>query len=203
MFQVVAAPQAFRLVFTRMDTNPGEDTTMVKATKLSYLVLFVCSVAALPTFCRSKYVGKSGCDPAFKRGPGTYRIRLDQTQRSYLVAHTVGSRNVLLIVRHKDELDRCGLVQDAVVSADTMNAFEFNCVDRREPTAVVVGTRRKDDMHVAGTAHQAWLVDLSTLTFTPDPERVSCKRISYAGADNGEDLATLAKRRVCDAKNCN
>ena len=143
-----------------------------------------------------KYAGLSGCAAEFKRAPGTYSIRLDKRQRTRLAAHTVNEKNVLTIVQYKDENDHCGVVRDAVQSDKPGNFFEFNCTDRGRPLAIVVGTRPERDPNVSGRAVQAWEVDLNTLRFTPDKEEVTCLRKSYAGNDEGDDLATWASERA-------
>lgn len=155
------------------------------------LLFASCALAT----AQSEYVGKSGCDPQFKRAPGTCSIRLDSTQRAYLVAHTLAQVNVLFIVTHKDDRDRCGTIRDAVVSAGAAIAFEFACVDENRLSAVVVGTRRQDDRMVSGEAIQAWLIDIKALKFIADRRPVVCKRPSYAGSDEGDDLASIARKR--------
>ena len=143
-----------------------------------------------------KYAGLSGCAPEFKWAPGTYGIRLDKGQRTRLAAHTINEKNVLTIVQYKDDNDQCGVVRAAVQSDKPGDFFEFDCTDQNRPSMVVVGTRPENDPKVSGRAVQAWRVDLDTLRFVVDDREVTCVRRSYAGSDEGEDLATWARQRA-------
>ena len=173
---------------------------MARLLECIVLVGFLLTGSAVRAETQPQFVGKSGCDSQFKWGPGSYSIRLDRTQRAYLVAHRISGQNVLLIVQHKDDTDQCGTVRDAVRSARAAYSFEFNCVDGVKPSAVVVGTRREDDPKISGVADRAWLIDLDQLKFVRDQRKVVCERSSYAGADKGEDLVSMAKHRASEAQ---
>jgi hypothetical protein len=156
---------------------------------------FVASVSG-EVDARQQYAGESGCEPEFKWAPGTYTVRLDGAQRSSLAAHTVGEANVLTILQFKGGGDQCGVIRDAVRSEKADDFFEFDCIDRRKPEAVVVGTRPGNDHKISGRAMQAWEVDLKTLRFVPDDRKeVTCVRRNYSGNDDGDDLATWARKR--------
>jgi hypothetical protein len=128
---------------------------------------------------QSKYVGQTGCGPDFQRGPGTYGIRLDRSQRAYLMAHRIKGRNVLTIIQYENDSDKCGIVRDVVQSSKPSDAFEFNCVDRRNLSAVVIGTRPEKAGSVTGAAVEAWRIDLEKLKFVADHNRVKCVRKDY------------------------
>ena len=185
--------QDFHQEFILTDIRFGRTNNVIRTVKTIPLLIFILAASTVMS-AQSKYVGKSECDPQLKWGPGSYSIRLDAAQYAYLVAHTVG-KNMLLIIKRQSEKDSCGMVRDAVASRVIGNAFEFACIDHAKPSAVVVGTRPEDDPHVSGKAVQGWLIDTKSLRFIPDIHLVVCRRSSFSGSDEGEDLVTIAKTR--------
>jgi hypothetical protein len=146
---------------------------------------------------KQQYEGASGCSSDFRRGPGTYGIRLDKTRRAYLKAYTVHERNLLLIVQYSDDKDQCGVVRDVIQPKDASAIFVWDCTDVRTPHQVVVGTWPAHYPSFYGPAIAAWRVNLRELQFVPLPGSVAvqCTGGPGAGADAGEDLVDLAKRR--------
>lgn len=173
---------------------------MIKTFGLVLLLGFILAIPASSADAQSPYIGRSGCEAQLTRGPGSYGIRLDAKQQAYLAAHTIDGTNVLLIIQHRGRQDPCGIVRDAIRSSSPAFFFEFNCSDTKAPSAVAIGTRRADDPKISGVAHQAWLINLEMLRFIPDRNRVVCTRVSYAGPDEGGDLAVWARQRASKAQ---
>ena len=149
-----------------------------------------------------RYVGGSGCRTELRRGSGTYGIRLDKTQRAYLKAYTVEDHNLLFIIQYSDDRDRCGIVRDVVQPKDTSAIFVWDCTDPRAPHNVVVGTWPAHYPSGYGPAIAAWQVNLRELKFVSIAGRVAvlCTSGPGAGADEGDDLVDLAKRRTRQAE---
>jgi hypothetical protein len=173
---------------------------MIKILGPALTLGFMLAIPASPADAQSRFMGKSGCDAQFTRGAGSYGIRLDAKQQAYLAAHTVGDTNVLLIIQRKNGQDQCGIVRDATRSSHPRYFFEFNCSDAKALSAVAIGTRRADDPKISGVADQAWLISLKMLRFIPDKKPVVCTRVSYAGPDEGGDLAVWASQRALKAQ---
>lgn len=89
---------------------------------------------------RDKYVGKSGCAPDLKSPLGHYGIRLDKTQRARLEAHVFENESILAMIQYSGDSDRCGTVRDVIEARPAGSSFVWQCMDRHEPSAVVVGT---------------------------------------------------------------
>jgi len=196
-----ASPSVFMLTGTkgRYRIEPKSRWAMIRTPKLFLVIALLFIASAARATPRPEYVGRSACDPIFKRSQGISSIRLDKTQRAYLVARTVKDENFLLIVQCSDENDHCGVVRDGARSENPNYFFEFDCIDGRTPATVVVGTRKGDDPQVVGEAAQAWQIDLKKLKFVQDHANVVCTRSSYAGPDQGEDLVGMAKLRTSNS----
>lgn len=158
------------------------------------IVLFAPWAKASGT--HGKYVGYSGCAPEFKSALNHSGIRLDKTRRARLEAHRFRTGSVLLIVQAEADTDPCGIVRDAIESRTTDTSFVWECVDERNRSAVVVGTWPAGQTASSGPAVEAWRIDLKQLKFERLPGPVSCSAPSYAGSDDGSDLATWARKRV-------
>lgn len=148
--------------------------------------IIALAIFGIPSCARSddvkkEYVGRSGCRSELRRGPGTYGIRLDKTQRAYLKAYTVDDRNLLFIVQYSDDKDQCGVVRDVVQPTDTTASFVWDCTDPRAPHDVVVGTWRSHYLGVSGPAVEAWRVNLRKLKFLSIPARMLCTSGPGAG----------------------
>jgi hypothetical protein len=143
---------------------------------------------------QQKYVGQSGCAAEFKSAINREGIRLDKSQRADLETYAFKSVTILLIVQHASDRDLCGVIRD-VVSFLQPNYLVWECVDPKHPSAVVIGTWPAKHRGVSGPAIESWEVDLSKLRFIQLHTHVTCRSRSYAGADDGGDLATWAKKR--------
>lgn len=162
---------------------------------LGCLIVFLSVVSFGAATLQQRYVGRSGCDTEFKSSLNDYGIRLDSRQRTRLEAHAFKSKAVLAIVQYSSDSDQCGIVRDAVQSRRPGSSFVWQCVDKRFPHAVVVGTWPAEHSGVSGPASEAWRIDLKDLRFVHLNGPVICKAGNYAGADHGEDLATWARAR--------
>lgn len=164
---------------------------------LSFCLLFFLFVPlAKATSVRQKYVGRTGCAPEFKLALNHSGIRLDRNQRARLEAHEFRAGTILVIVQYKDEADQCGTVRDAIESQPTDTSFVWECVDKRNPSAVVVGTWSAGQAGTSGPAVEAWRIDLKQLKFDRLTSGATCSASSYAGSDEGDDLASWAKKRA-------
>jgi hypothetical protein len=79
-------------------------------------------------------------------------------------------------------------------------ALFFECTDRKNISAVVVGTWPARHASVAGMAVEAWEIDLERLKFVRLTTPVSCYAKTYAGPDDGKDLAIYARERAARQK---
>jgi len=105
-------------------------------------------------------------------------------------------KTILVIVQRRSETDKCGTVRDVVESKPTDTSFVFDCVDKKNPASVVVGTWPAKHPGVSGPAVEAWRIDLEDLRFTRLIAPVTCKAGNYAGSDEGDDLSSWTKKRV-------
>jgi hypothetical protein len=160
------------------------------------LLFFLFVPWANATNVRQKYVGRNGCAPEFKSQLNHSGIRLDKNQHARLEAHEFRTGTVLVIVQYNDDTDQCGTVRDAIESQPTDTSFVWDCVDKRNPSAVVVGTWPSGQQSTSGPAVEAWRIDLRQLKFDRLTGSVSCSAPSYAGIDEGDDLATWARKRA-------
>lgn len=157
------------------------------------LLLMIASVKATPL--PQNYAGQSGCAADLKSSFNNYAIRLEARPRARLEAHEFKTQTILTIVQYSGAKDRCGVVRDAIQAKSPNDAFVFwECTDKRDPSAVVVGTRPMANAN--GPALEAWRIDLKTLTFARLHVPVTCRSRSGAGFDDGGDLATWAKQRA-------
>lgn len=144
---------------------------------------------------RDKFVGKSGCVSELNSPQGHYGIRLDKTQRARLEAHVFENESILTIVQYSSDSDKCGTVRDVIRSRPAGSSFVWQCVDRHEPSEVVVGTWLPKHAGVSGPAEEAWRIDLKKLRFVRLHVPVTCDAGNYAGFDKGEDLVDWARKR--------
>ena len=98
-----------------------------------------------------------------------------------------------MIVQYKKEWDDCGTVRDIIETKNTATSFLFECVDDKDPGAVVVGTWKTPK--VSGRSLQSWRVDLHNLRFVPIEHSLRFVPQKLAGNDDESDLAGWAKRR--------
>ena len=163
--------------------------------------VLVCAVVSIGSsaYCqdlKQKYVGGSGCRAEFQRGPGTYGIRLDYTQKAYLKAYVVEDRHLLLIIQYSDDKDQCGVIRD-VVQTDSNRDFVWDCMDPKAPHDVIVGTWRSHYIGTTGPALEAWRINPRKLEFLSIPARARCT--SGPGPDDpSHDLVDYAKKRTAN-----
>lgn len=160
---------------------------------LSLMLCLVATTFVRATDLRQAYIGKSSCSQGLQERVGRHGIRLDKRQIARLEARTSEGRKILMIVQYQKEWDDCGTVRDIIQSADASRFFEFDCVDDKNPAAVVVGTWRNPN--ISGPALESWRVELDGLNFVPiaGPVRFVLRRST--GYDDGSDLAGWARQR--------
>ncbi len=170
-------------------------------TLLACVIIFFAVPCAKATDLLQKYVGRSGCAPELNSPLGRYGIRLDENKRAYLEAHVFKNETILAIVQHSSDTDQCGIVRDAIQSQRTDSSFVFECVDKKDLSAVVVGTWPAEHPSVSGPAVEAWRIDLKELKFVRLSVPVACNAGNYAGSDEGDDLAGRARKRAAKQEN--
>jgi len=164
------------------------------------MLVFLVATWANATDLRQKFVGQSGCATEFKSVQNRSGIRLDQNSRTFLRQYQFKSGTILIIVQHGGDSDACGTIRDVIESKPTDTSFVWDCLDRTNPAAVVVGTWPSEHPSVSGRAREAWGIDLKQLRFHRLNLPVDCYAKSYAGPDNGDDLVKLARRRAKETK---
>jgi hypothetical protein len=152
------------------------------------------------TDLRQKYVGRSGCAPEFKPSLNRYGIRVDKDTGTFLEAYEFRTGTTLVLVQHRTDKDTCGTIRDVIQSQPTDRSFVWECLDKRNPSAIVVGTWPSEHPSVSGPAIEAWRIDLKQLRFYRLKVPVVCDAGNYAGPDNGDDLANLARKRTAEQK---
>jgi hypothetical protein len=165
---------------------------------LTVLIVVLAAIAAMSQDdLQQKYAGKSKCLPELKSATEHYGIRLDKSQNAYLAAFKLKDRKILTIVQLKDTSDRCGVIRDVVQAQDVDSSFVWQCRDKKTPSDVVVGTWPAKHPKTSGPAVEAWRIDLTQMKFAPvQGVPVSCAAGYYAGSDEGDDLASWAKKQA-------
>jgi hypothetical protein len=163
---------------------------------LACFIMFLVAPFAKANDLRQKYVGRSGCTPELNSSVNDYGIRLDKNQRARLEAHAFKSETILTIVQYSSDADKCGIVRDVIASQHTDSSFVWECLNKRDPLAVVVGTWPAKHPSVSGPAVEAWEIDLKRLRFARLNVPVACDSGNYAGSDESGDLATWVERRA-------
>lgn len=170
------------------------------------VVIFVMTLAAGGALAktdelRQKYVGTSNCAAELQAASGFYSIRLDKTQKAYLIAYELKDRNILTIVQYEKDGDQCGTIRDVVQSRTPASSYVWECSHRVAPSDVVVGTWPANHPSVSGRATEAWRIDLKGLKFNPISDPVSCVVRGGTGSDDGLDLTDWAKKRAARSSN--
>jgi hypothetical protein len=171
----------------------NQENKLVKCPWFAAMLIVFTATATRSDSLRQKFVGRSECQPELKIDPRG--IRLDGSQKAYLRAYRVNGDDTLLIVQYKNDQDQCGVVRDVIQPKDSTNIFVWDCLNPRNPSAVVVGAWPPNEGHISGWSTRAWRVDLVKLQFIPISARVQSLPISRAGADDGSDLAGDAVKR--------
>jgi hypothetical protein len=189
-------PRASLHIFTRMD-----DRRIIKMKALvTVFVVFLFSCCLGATDVRHKYIGKSGCLSEIASPLNQYGIRLDRKQRTRLEAREFKNETILTLVQYSSDADKCGVVRDAIESQSSDRSFVWECVDKGHPSDVVIGTWSPKHPAISGPAIDAWRIDLRELRFVRLNTQVACNAENYAGTDEGEDLAVLARKRAAHRK---
>jgi len=162
---------------------------------LACLIVFFAAVPSRAANLRQGYVGQSGCAAQLKSSLNDYGIRLDKSKRARLEAHVFKGKTILTIVQYSSDSDQCGIVRDVVQARRPDSAFVWDCVDKRRPQTVVVGTWLTEHTGIPGLALEAWRINLHELKFVRLDVPVTCNAGNYAGSDRGGDLATWARKR--------
>lgn len=154
-------------------------------------------LAAVPQVREGQsYVGKSSCLPELSRADH-YGIRLDASQAAYLNAYKWDGKNILTIVQYAHDGEKCGTIRDVVQSRNASSVFIFECTNREKAADVIVGTWPERYSGKTGPAAEAWKIDLRVLRFNKvQGAGIRCVNQDYSGIDEGDDLATWAKKRA-------
>jgi hypothetical protein len=162
-----------------------------------FLILAVAATGAEDL--SKKYVGKSDCVPELSTASHKYGVRLDRTQVAYLSSYTLKDEDMLTIVQYGQEGDKCGVIRDVILAQHKDDSFVWECVNRRSPSAVVVGTWPAEHPKPRGPAVEAWRIDLKELKFIRVEQAsrlVYCRLERGGGNDDGLGLSDYAKKRT-------
>ncbi|HEX4486018.1 MAG TPA: hypothetical protein VH088_07115, partial [Terriglobales bacterium] len=108
----------------------------MKAWQLSSdLFILLVSLATLKADVAANFVGRNSCSPEFRHSA---RIRLDSSQKAYLMAKRLKAANILAIVQYEKKDETCGIIRDVVQSRDNDNSFVWKCYSQKARSAVVV-----------------------------------------------------------------
>lgn len=129
-----------------------------------------------------------------QKGSGSYGVRLDKKQVARLEARTIKGKKALMIVQYRKEWDGCGIVKDIVQAARDDTDFIFECMDDKNPRAVVVSAWRTPK--ISGRSLESWQVNLDGLTFVPLHRSLKFVPQNMAGNDDGSDLVDWARGRT-------
>lgn len=143
------------------------------------------------------FIGKSNCIPELNSPINRYGVRLDRTQKAYVIVYQFKDSEIATIVQYQDDSQtdrsRCGVVRDVTQVQDKDSSVVWECADRRTPGHVVIGTWPPTHSKPFGAARQAWRVDLKELKFVPvesAPKFVYCRPEHGGGNDEGEGFPT-------------
>jgi hypothetical protein len=142
---------------------------------------------------QTRLVGSSSCTQELEHG--RFSVRLDKSQNAFIVTATTGGKHTAAIVQYSSAKDNCGVVRDVVQSERKSAYFELECSAAVAPTDVAVGIRNLSESGRKGYSLEGWRVDLKRLRFVRVGGKVFCTPSSYAGNDDGDDLATWAMQR--------
>lgn len=165
-------------------------------------IVFVLVFATLQTVAyggeeTSQIVGKSLCELGINKAAG-YGISLDRKKHLNLEVKKTGTSRLLMIVEYSDVGNKCGIVRDIVYASSLEHSFEFNCLDAKHRSDIVIGEFQTNDLYrpwKQQKTKQGWRVDLDTLKMTSISTPVVCYNTSYSGADDGDDLSMWAQKR--------
>jgi len=127
---------------------------------------------------------------------GYFGIGLLRQQHLYLATEEKSSARTLMILHYRSNDEECGTVLDKMVVPASKRHFEFSCSDPAHPELILVGEIVSSKRWRAIATTQAWRIDLAQRKILPYAGRVTCRNVSYAGADDGEDLASWARKRA-------
>jgi hypothetical protein len=176
-------------------------------TKVSLLFLLIaCGLVRTHASAKDSwksYIGKSNCSPELSSPINRYGVRLDRTQKAYVIVYKFKDSEIATIVQYQDDSQtdrsRCGVVRDVAQVQDEDSSVVWECSDRRTPAAVVIGTWPATHSKPFGAARQAWRVDLKELKFVPiesAPKFVYCRPEHGRGNDEGDGLSDWVRKQA-------
>jgi hypothetical protein len=183
----------------RTDNKHWRNMNKLKGTVVLVGLLATGGIARAQDF-KQRYVGKSSCATDIQSDLSDFGLRLDKTQRTYLIQRRFSDAKIAIIVQYKDENDKCGVIRDVVQVRRASKYFEFSCVDPQAPGDVLIGTSIRNGNVQPVTAIEAWRVDLKEQKFVEVRHKVRCAIENYAGEDDGSDLVDEAKKRAAQQK---
>jgi hypothetical protein len=138
--------------------------------------------------------GKQFC-PASAKSP--FQIGLERNKNLYLGYQKLSGAKVLMVLHYQTENSQCADILDAIQISASQSDFEFDCFDPAHPELIIIGELppSRNDWNVRRTNH-SWQIELINTRITTYAKPVTCKNASYAGDDDGEDLASDALKRA-------
>jgi hypothetical protein len=170
---------------------------------LLWSVLWILAGTARAQDLPKKYIGESTCIPQLDSPINRYGVRLDKNQKAYLTVYKFRDAEIITIVQYQEEYGAgrkwCGFIRDVTQVPDKDSSVVWDCVDKRIPSQVVIGTWPAKHPKPWGPAVEAWRIDLAELKFVPvkdAPRFVYCRPETRAGNDDGLGLSDDAKKRA-------
>jgi len=141
---------------------------------------------------------KSGNEGRFcpREAKGYFGIGLLRQQQLFLATEERLNTKALMILRYRSNDEECGEVLDKIVVSASERNFEFSCSDPAHPELIVVGEIASSRPWKTISTMRVWRIDLAQRKILPYARRVTCQNVSYAGADDGEDLVSWARKRA-------
>ena len=164
-----------------------------QAQLLCFLVLLHVRLSLADDQQRHGLVGKQFCPQVAK---GYFGIGLVRQENLYLATQEVSNTGVLMILRYSASGAACANILDAVDISSKRRTVEFSCADPKHPGLIIVGEMAAQGHWKVRKTNRSWRVDIEQKRILPYPHPVTCQNVSYAGTDDGEDLASWARKRA-------
>jgi len=164
-----------------------------QAQLLCFLVLLDVRSSLADDQQRHGLVGTQFCPQA---ATGYFSVGLVRQENLYLATQKVSNNGVLMILRYSASGATCGNVLDAVDMFSKQRIVAFSCADPGHPGLIIVGEVAAQGYWEVRKTNRSWRVDTEQNRILPYLHPVTCQNIGYAGADDGEDLASWARKRA-------
>ena len=164
-----------------------------QAALLCFLALLHVRLSSADDQQRHELVGKQFCPRGAK---GYFGIGLVRQVNLYLAKQELSNTGVLMLLRYRASGDACANILDAVDRSSKQRIFEFSCADPRHLGLIIVGEIAAQGYWKVRKTNRSWRVDIEQKRILPYSHSVTCQNVSYADADDGEDLASWARKRA-------